>query len=343
MSLSNKVNLLLSEINKTANITEIVINDCDKIFVEKNSVFTQLNAKLSKKDIDDFISATAKLNKKECSEKEPIFNGKLIDGSRVNIIMPPFSSPCAAITIRKFSHLKDDLDSGLEKFYLDPSWIDFFKAVVSARLNLVISGGTSSGKTSFLNMLLSAVHPAERLVVIEDTLELQIAHQNCVRLELLKSPNPVVNIELSDLVKNSLRMRPDRIIIGEVRSKEVVDLIDSMNTGHDGSITTIHANNSVESLARLEGLYAMGGRDIPVKSVRSQIKNAIDLVIQLKRVDKGMRVVSEIREVTGMEGDMISTQLLGEFKDGKLEKTKNPCECIEKLVRYGGLPKDFFN
>jgi pilus assembly protein CpaF len=343
MELKSKVWGFLKEVEKASQVNEIAINDLDRIFIEKNSIFTQLSKKFEEKDLYMFIDEVAVLNKSRCDQEHPIFNGSLPDGSRINIILPPFVSPSPAITIRKFSHLDDTLDIGLKRFGLNEKWIDFVKALISARFNFIICGGTSSGKTSFLNTVIKGIHPAERLIVIEDTLELKIQNANCVRMEVMsQGPLSRVDVDLSTLVKNSLRMRPDRIVIGEVRSKEVADLIQSMNTGHSGSLTTVHANSSVECLSRLETLYMMGGKEIPLRAVRAQIQNALDFIIQLERIDAGKRVVSEIREITGMEGDVINTQLLAKFSEGELKvQGVTPSE-MERLHRYGGLAKNFF-
>jgi pilus assembly protein CpaF len=215
-----------------------------------------------------------------------------------------------AITIRKFLKSIQTFDSRKGIFGLSPDWIEFLKAAMKAKLNIIVSGGTGVGKTTFLNLLLQETEKNERKIIIEDTRELNVVLPNTIRMEsaLLSSKKP---ISIRDLVKNSLRMRPDRIIIGEIRGEEIFDLLQAMNTGHDGCLATIHANTPRECVSRMETLYFLSGYEVPYSVIRHQIGRSIDLVIQLKRNREGMRVVSHITEVTEMSGEQVLMQDIG--------------------------------
>ena len=341
----NKVWKLVDDLSQKRGITELVINAHKCVFVERAGRFIQLNISFDKEEVYEFISDVAKLNGKVCDEDNPILDGTLPDGSRFNAIVEPYCEGFPAVTIRKFlSHIKR-FDDDLDIFGLGPRWVEFLKAMVSARSNIIISGGTGAGKTTLLNLLLNEVAFTERVVTIEDTLELNFSIPNLVRLEfggkelLSKS-----ELTARDLVRNTLRMRPDRIIIGEIRGGEFFDLLAAMNTGHEGSMTSIHANSPGESFARMESLYLMAGYHLPNHVVRKQISFAVDFIIQVNRNREGHRVVEQIQEITGMEGDTISSQTIArrDEQTNKLEFTGVTPSRMAKISRHGGIPIDFF-
>lgn len=337
----NSVWKLLQDLSTKPGITEIVINDSKRVFVERGGQFIQLNVSLSKKDIIDFAKELSAYNKKPLNDSHPILDGNLPDGSRVNIIIEPYSKGSPAITIRKYLKSISSFDENNNIFGLNDKWIVFLKALVSSRMNIVISGGTGVGKTTFMNLMLGEISNAQRVVTIEDTLELSLNIPNVVRLETSFRAGEST-LTSRDLVKNTLRMRPDRIIIGEVRGGELFDLLQAMNTGHDGSMTSIHANSTNECITRMENLFLMSGFDIPVGVVRRQIAQGVNFIIQLGRDRNGNRVVKQIMELTGMEGNNILTQQLALREDDKLSPTGITPKNMEKLHFDGGIPMNFF-
>jgi pilus assembly protein CpaF len=233
-------------------------------------------------------------------------DARLPDGSRVNAIVPPCAVDGASLTIRKFQKEKIKFAQLIESNSLTQGMADFLRACVLGRLNIIISGGTGSGKTTFLNVLSGFIPETERIVTIEDAAELQLQQDHVVRLETkLASVEGQGAVSVRELVRNSLRMRPDRIIVGECRGGEALDMLQAMNTGHDGSLTTIHANSPRDALSRLETLVLMAGMDLPLKIVRQQISSAIDVVVQMSRLRDGARKITAISEVAGMEGDVV--------------------------------------
>jgi len=339
----NKVWNLFNDLSGKPGITEIIINNPNMVFVERDGRFIQLNVNLSKKDISNFISEVATFNQKECNSDNPILDGNMPDGSRINVIMDPFSHGSPAITIRKY--LKNIRYFGDIKnvFGLDSNWIEFLRSLVLSKLNITISGGTGAGKTTMLNMLINEIPEIERVISIEDTLELSYDIPNSVRLEAGgRNLASKANLVIRDLVKNTLRMRPDRIILGEVRGGELFDLLQAMNTGHDGSMTTIHSNSPGECLTRMETLYLLAGFEVPNEVVRRQISSALDFIIQIRRTREGKRIVSKIVEVTGMEGNRILTQDIAEFIENKLVFTGITPMNLPHINEGSGLPLDFF-
>ncbi len=340
---NNSIWNLINDLNKKSGITEILINGPKSIFVERGGQFIQLNANLPAQDINVFIQEVASYNQKVCNNDNPILDGNLPDGSRINIINSPFVQGSPAISIRKYLRSITSFDSNPTAFGLTPKWIEFFKALMSAKLNIVVSGGTGVGKTTFLNLLINEVSKAERIITIEDTIELSVNMPNVVRLESgAKSLSSKSNLSTRDLVKNTLRMRPDRIIIGETRGAELFDLLQAMNTGHEGSMTSVHANSGGECLSRLETLFLLAGFEIPLIVVRKQISSAVNFIIQLGRDQEGQRVINEITEVCGMEGTTMLTQTIAERVDGELQFRGLAPRVFEKLHRHGGLPTNFF-
>src|SRR5712692_6228943 len=264
-------------------------------------------------------------------ESTPLVDARLADGSRVNIIAPPLAIDGPAISIRKFSKKTITLDTMAQQANISPEMATLLKIAARCRLNILISGGTGSGKTTLLNALSRLIDPTERTVTIEDAAELQLQQPHVVRLET-RPPNLEGSGEITmrDLLKNALRMRPDRIILGEIRGAEALDVLQAMNTGHDGSMSTIHANAPREALTRLENMVGMAGINLPSRATRTQIASAVHLICQVNRMRDGMRRVTQITEVVGMEGDIITTQDLftfqfqGEGTDGKLKGAFQP-------------------
>jgi pilus assembly protein CpaF len=258
-------------------------------------------------------------------ESSPLCDARLPDGSRVNIIIPPLAIDGPSMSIRKFSKRRITLDIMAKQNNLSPQMATLLKIAGRSQLNILISGGTGSGKTTLLNAISQLIDQGERIVTIEDAAELQLQQPHVVRLETrLSNLEGTGEITMRDLVKNALRMRPDRIILGEVRGSEAVDMLQAMNTGHEGSLGTIHANRPREALTRLENMVGLAGINLPSKAVRTQIASALDLIVQVSRMRDGVRRITNVTEVVGMEGDVIITQELfvfeveGEGADGKL-------------------------
>jgi pilus assembly protein CpaF len=336
-----RINDLIDELSKKAGISELIINKPDNVYVEKDGEMIRIDAKFSEDEIDLFCLDIAEFNRKSFDALTPVLDGNLPDGSRVNIIHKDYTKSCHAITIRRYSKNIKTFDGSPGIFGLSEEWVSFLKFLVRARVNLVVSGGTGVGKTTFLNLLLQEIPPKERIITIEDTRELQFNLPNVVRLEARPPVGESKGLTIRDLLKNTLRMRPDRIIVGESRGGEVFDLLQAMNTGHEGSMTSVHANSPGEALLRLENLYLLSGYDLPLKALRYQISTALNFVIQIKRDKSGARIVSEVTEVAGMEGDKILTQKIGENKNGDLKFSGLVPACFQKLQK-AGLAKDFF-
>lgn len=339
----NSVWHLLHQLSQKMGVSEIAINNCKSVFVEKDGKFYPLDINLPLDHIHSFIRDVAEYNKKECDKNHPILDGVLPDGSRINIIMEPFVKNGPAITIRKYLHKLKTIDSCAGLFGLEHAWAFFLKVLVKARSNIVVAGGTGVGKTTFLNLLLQEILPEERIIIIEDTRELHPQLPNIVHMEA-GGGNLASKATLThrDLVKNALRMRPDRIIIGESRGEEIIDLLTAMNTGHDGCMTSLHANSPQETLSRMVTLYLMGGRDLPLKAIYGQIHSGVDFIIQLTRSRSNQRIISHITEVTGMEGDTILTQNIALFQNGRLLPTKTIPSNM-KLLNQHGLDLDYFS
>jgi pilus assembly protein CpaF len=341
MSEQNSVWNLLKELEAQDNITEVIINSADSIYIEQEGELIRLNRKLNPNDVEYFVHEVAKLNHRPWDAHHPILDGSLPDGSRINAISSLFTQTGPAITIRKYLKHIRRLNDSPTVFGMDEKWIKLIQAFVKARFNIIISGGTGSGKTTLLNLLLQDIDPNQRLVTIEDTRELRFQHPNTVRLETIPQKD-VKQLSIRDLVKNSLRMRPDRIIIGESRGDEVYDLLQVMNTGHQGSMTTVHANSPQEAILRMENLFLLSGFDIPLRALRYQISSAIDLVIQIKRTKDKKRVISQITEISGIEGEKILFQDVAISRGDQLTYSGIPLKSARQLYDTG-LPLDFFN
>ena len=300
---------------KDETVTEIMINGPKHIFIERlgklhlTKVQFHDNAHLMN-IIDRIIAPLGR----RLDESSPLVDARLADGSRVNVIIPPLSLNGPCMTIRKFTKNPLSIENLIGFGSLSEDMAGFLRASVAARLNIIVAGGTGSGKTTTLNVLSSFVPADERIVTIEDAAELQLMQEHVVTLES-RPPNIEGSgqITIRDLVRNALRMRPDRIIVGEVRSGEALDMLQAMNTGHDGSLTTAHANSPRDVLSRIETMVLMAGMDLPVKAIREQISSAVDLIIQQSRIRDGSRKITYITEVQNMEGDVIILQDLFRF------------------------------
>jgi len=288
-------------------ITEIMVNGAKKVYVERKGKLVKTNVTFENDEhVLRVIERIVLPLGRRIDADSPTVDARLPDGSRVNAIIPPVAIDGPSITIRKFSKEKLTVQQLIEFKSLTPQMAEFLKACVVSRLNIIISGGTGSGKTTLLNVLSGFIPPEERIVTIEDAAELRLHQEHVVRTEA-KPPNSEGRgqVTIRDLVRNALRMRPDRIVIGEVRGGEALDMLQAMNTGHDGSLTTLHANSPRDALSRLETMVLMAGLDLPIKVIRQQIASAIDLIVQQTRLKDGTRKIVAITEVAGMEGDTI--------------------------------------
>jgi pilus assembly protein CpaF len=337
----NRINDLIEELSKKSGISELIINNNDNVYVEKDGEMIRIDAHFSDSELEDFCQSIASFNRKEFGSNTPVLDGNLPDGSRVNLIHKDYTNASHAVTVRRYSKHITKFDASPGIFSLSDKWAKFLKVLVKSKVNIVISGGTGVGKTTFLNLLLQEINSQERLITIEDTREVQFNLPNVVRLE---SRPPIAGrqgLSIRELLKNTLRMRPDRIIVGEVRGGEVFDLLQAMNTGHEGSMTTVHANSPGECLLRLENLYLLSGNDLPIRALRYQISTAIDFIIQIKRDKDGKRVIHQVTEIANMEGDKILLQDIGVFKNGELRFTGLVPGMFSRLQK-AGLAKDFF-
>jgi pilus assembly protein CpaF len=328
----------LTELLNNKDITEIMVNKSDEIYIE-------IDGKIYKDENTSFINDEHILRiirriieplGKNIDSANPLVDARLNDGSRLNAIIPPLSKKGPVITIRKFKENITSVSELMRMGTLTPYMARFLDAAVAAKLNIVISGGTGSGKTTLLNVLSSCIPNNERIVTIEDAAELKLEQEHVVSLET-RSPNTegLGEVTIRDLVKNSLRMRPDRIIVGEVRGKEAFDMLQAMNTGHDGSLTTIHANSPVDALNRLETLVLMAGMEIPIKAIREYIDNAIDLVVHIDRLSDGRRKITSISEITGIKNDTITVQEIFAFNQKGVTDNN---EVIGEFVLYKYQP-----
>lgn len=315
-------------------VTEVMANRPDQIYIEKKGQLILTSARF-----DDETHMMRIINRiiqpmgRKVDRAWPMVDARLPDGSRVNAIIPPSAVDGPSISIRKFARTPLTVEKLISFGSLNEDMADFLKACVVSRLNIVVSGGTGSGKTTLLNVLSGYIPETERIVTIEDAAELQLHQIHVVRLETKPAEAEIPDsrpVTIRELVRNSLRMRPDRIVVGECRGGEALDMLQAMNTGHDGSLTTVHANNPRDTIARLETLTLMAGVELPIMVVRRQIVSAIDLIVQVARLRDGSRKVIAITEVQGMEGETIVMQDIFRFKeegerDGKIAGQMEPC------------------
>jgi pilus assembly protein CpaF len=288
-------------------ITEVMVNRPDKVYIERAGKLQETHVKFENDDhilrvIERIVSPLGR----RVDADSPMVDARLPDGSRVNAVIPPVAIDSPTLTIRKFSKSKLTIKQLIEFDTLTPMMSDFLRACVMGRLNIIISGGTGSGKTTLLNVLSSFIPENERVVTIEDSAELRLDQDHVVRME---SRPPDIDgrgqVTIRDMVRNSLRMRPDRIVVGECRGGEALDMLQAMNTGHDGSLTTLHANSPRDALSRLETMVLMAGMELPLKVIRQQVASAVDLIVHQSRMKNGPRKITAISEVSGMEGDTI--------------------------------------
>jgi pilus assembly protein CpaF len=318
-------------------ITEIMVNGAKQVFIERAGRLHKTNIVFENDDhvmrvIDRIVAPLGR----RIDESSPYVNARLPDGSRVNAIIPPLAINGPALTIRKFSKTPLTVENLIQLESITPEAVEFLHACVIARLNIVISGGTGSGKTTLLNVLSGYIPDDERIVTIENAAELQMRQEHVVTLES-RPPNieGKGEVTIRDLVVNCLRMRPDRIVVGECRSGEALDMLQAMNTGHDGSLTTAHSNSPRDTLARLETMCLMSGMELPVRAIREQVASAIELIVHEERMRDGSRKIVNITEVQGMEGDIIVMQDVFTFEQTGIEGGK----VIGRLKPTGIRPK----
>lgn len=327
----------LEQFLNTEGVTEIMVNGPKDVFIERDGKLQKVNVEFEDDDhvmriIDRIVAPLGR----RIDEGSPMVDARLPDGSRVNAVVPPIALNGPTLTIRLFSKVPLTIDNLVEFGSITREAVDFLRACVVARLNVFISGGTGSGKTTLLNILSGFIPDEERIVTIENAAELQLRQDHVVTLE-----SRTANVEgrgavtIQDLVVNSLRMRPDRIIVGEVRSGEALDMLQAMNTGHDGSLATGHANSTRDMLSRLETMVLMAGMDLPHRAIREQIASAVHLVVQTDRLRDGSRKVTSVSEIQGMEGDVITTSEIFRFEQTGFENGK----VIGRLRPTGLRPK----
>jgi pilus assembly protein CpaF len=291
-------------------VTEIMVNGPDMIYVEQDGKLVRSSAHFtSEEHLRRMIERIVSRVGRRIDESSPLVDARLADGSRVNAVIPPLAFNGSSLTIRKFAKDPYKVDDLVAFGTLSIEMAELLRACVEARLNIIVSGGTGTGKTTLLNVLSSFIPEGERIVTIEDAVELQLQQDHVVRLES-RPPNIEGRGEIGirDLVRNALRMRPDRIVVGEVRGGECLDMLQAMNTGHDGSLSTVHANSPRDAIARLETLVLMAGMDLPLRAIREQVASAVDVIVQLSRLRDGTRRVTFVTEVQGMEGQTVTLQ-----------------------------------
>ncbi len=314
---------ILEELLEDKNITEIMINGPDNIFIEKDGRIEKYNNRFSSKEkLVDIIQQIVSGVNRRVNESSPIVDSRLSDGSRVNVVLNPVAINGPVVTIRKFPEYSITMKKLIEIGSISLNVADFLRLLVNAKYNIFISGGTGSGKTTFLNVLSNYIPSDERIITIEDSAELQIQSvDNLVRMEVRQANDEGENgIDIRALIKSSLRMRPDRIIVGEVRGAEALDMLQAMNTGHDGSLSTGHGNSPKDMLNRLETMVLMGV-DMPLKAIKSQIASGIDIIVHLGRLRDRTRKVLEIVEITGFNGEEILTNTIYRFEEDNIEGT----------------------
>ena len=345
----------LEPLLKDPTITDILVNGATSVFVERYGMLEASPVRFKdEKHLLRIIQKIVSAVGRRVDESSPMVDARLADGSRVNAVVPPLALDGSLLSIRKFARVPISMDRLVEIGSIPAQLAEVLKAVVASRRNVLISGGTGSGKTTLLNAMSAFIDGRERIVTIEDSAELQLQQRHVVRLETRPA-----NIEgkgeigQRELVKNALRMRPDRIIVGEVRAGEAFDMLQAMNTGHEGSMTTVHANSPRDALSRVEQMIGMSGIDIPARSARAQIASAIHVVIQVSRLSDGRRKLVSVSEVTGMEGDVITMQEIFRFRqtgvaadgqvEGRFEATGIRPRFVDQFLSHGiKLPASLF-
>lgn len=336
-------------------ISEVMVNGPGQVYVERRGKLEQ--TKVMFRDNEHLLNIIERIISplgRRLDESMPMVDARLPDGSRVNAIIPPLALNGCVLTIRKFSSQLLTVEDLIRNNTLNPAMAKFLETCVKGRLNIIVSGGTGAGKTSTLNIISSFIPENERIITIEDSAELDLHQEHVVSLET-RPPNidKKGEITIRDLVRNSLRMRPDRLVVGEVRGGEALDMLQAMNTGHDGSLTTGHSNSPRDTISRLETMVLMAGFELPIRAIREQISSALDIIVHQSRMQDGSRKITQITEVLGMEGDIITLQDIFVFKQTGLDEKKNvrgkhratgvKPRCIEKLAALGiHLPADLF-
>ena len=327
----------LEELLADESITEIMVNGPHEVFVERAGVLEESSMRFNddghvRRVIDRIVAPLGR----RISESTPMVDARLPDGSRVNIVVPPIALNGPTITIRKFAATPLTSEDMVRSNALSPESLDFLQACVKGRMNVVVTGGTGAGKTTLLNVLSSFIPDNERIVTIENAAELQLQQRHVVTLESRPANIEGKNeVSIRDLVVNSLRMRPNRIVVGECRSGEALDMLQAMNTGHDGSMTTIHANNPRDAIGRIETMVLMSGMELPVKAIREQIAAAINVIVHVDRFVDGSRRVSKVVEVTGMEGDVVTMSDIFVFRQERMDGSR----VVGRLVPTGIRPR----
>ena len=315
----------ITELLDDKNVTEIMINSPNEIYIEVDGILSRDNS-ISFINNDHIIRTIQRIIQplgRTIDSANPMVDSRLPDGSRINAIIPPLSVKGPVVTIRKFKEDMDNIDTLIGNGTMTPYMARFLDACVSAKLNILVCGGTGSGKTTLLNVLSSFIDNEERIITIEDAVELRLKQEHVISLETKHvSHDREGEVTIRDLVRNSLRMRPDRIIVGEVRGKEAFDMLQAMNTGHDGSLTTLHANSCRDALNRLETMILMGEIELPIKAIRGYIESAIDLVINIERLSDGKRKITSISEIVGFDGDKIELKEIFSFIKHGLTENK---------------------
>jgi pilus assembly protein CpaF len=345
----------IQQLLENDDITEVMVNGPNMVYTEKSGKLTLTDVKFASDDhVQKIIDRIIRPLGRRIDRKWPMVDARLPDGSRVNAIIPPCAIDGSTITIRKFSKNKLGIPDLIRFKSVTQQMADFLEACVVSRLNIVVSGGTGSGKTTLLNVLSNFIPSDERIVTIEDSAELQLIQDHVVRLEAKPAEiDGTGRVAIRDLVINSLRMRPERVVIGECRGGETLDMLQAMNTGHDGSLTTLHANTPRDAIARMETMSMMAGMDMPIDVIRAQIASAVDLIVQQTRLDDGQRKVSHVTEVQGMEGNTVVLQdifllrIKGKTPEGKyiaeVEPTGVRPKFTTKLEAHGfKLPPSIF-
>ena len=337
--------------------SEIMVNGYDHVYVESKGKLVLTDIQFKDNDhlmqiVDRIVSKVGR----HVDESSPMCDARLLDGSRVNVIIPPLSLIGPILTIRKFGKTPITADNLVKWGSVSPKMLEFLEAAVKGKLNIIVSGGTGSGKTTLLNVLSSYIPSDERIITIEDSAEVQLHQEHVLTLEARPANmEGKGRVSIRDLVVNSLRMRPDRIIVGEVRSEETLDMLQAMNTGHDGSLTTIHANSPRDSISRIETMVMMSGSELPSKAIRDQVSSAINLIVQQARLRDGSRKITSVSEIVGMEGDVVRMQDIftyeteGEYdSNGKFKGVFKPTgiipKCVEEIRENGVVVNnDWFN
>ena len=306
-------------------VSDILVNGHDTIYVERRGKLERTNLRFSDhghlmNTIDRIVSAVGR----RIDESSPMVDARLKDGSRVNAVIPPLALDGASLSIRRFAVERLTMDRLIDYGTITPEIAKVLSAVVQGRMNVLVSGGTGAGKTTLLNILSGCIPESERIITIEDSAELQLQQPHVVRLETRPANiEGKGDVSARDLVRNALRMRPERIVVGEVRGGEALDMLQAMNTGHDGSLTTIHANSPRDAVGRIENMVSMTGISFPIKALRAQIASAIDVVVQITRLEDGRRTIASVQEINGMEGEVVTMSELFTFDRRGIDENNN--------------------